>query len=255
MKQNIILWVSAAIITFLSGYLESITSPDYPVTGTIGIESKKLSYKLDKVANPIDDLKLLLRTEVDSLLGQVEYRIIQPKGGWKKIPLKSAERILRALVPIPADAERIEYRLRLYKQNREFVIQNKNQPVILSVKGKVPGMVNTLFYLFLFSGLLFSTRTALEFFSPQNKIKKLSILTFFLFCISVIIFLPLKKIYEMQALGNKIIPFGDLLDTALFIIILVWLAAAILVFFVRNYRIIPMVAAIATLILFQLNAI
>ena len=48
MKNQIILLLSALIIAFLTGYIESVTDADYPVTGTFGINGKKVSYKLDK---------------------------------------------------------------------------------------------------------------------------------------------------------------------------------------------------------------
>ena len=88
MKQNIILWLGAIVITFLSGYVESVTSPDYPITGTIGIDGKKLSYKLDKTATPEEGLDIILRTDIDSLTGQLEFQVIGVNIGWIKNPLE-----------------------------------------------------------------------------------------------------------------------------------------------------------------------
>jgi hypothetical protein len=50
MKNAIILWLSCLILVFLIGYIKSITDKDYPITGTFGIEGKKVSYKLDKIS-------------------------------------------------------------------------------------------------------------------------------------------------------------------------------------------------------------
>ena len=253
MKQNIILWLGAIVITFLSGYVESVTSSDYPITGTIGVDGKKLSYKLDKAATPEEGLDIILRTDVDSVTGQLEYKVVNSNSDWIKNPLEVSYKTLKINLHIEKDVKQLKYRVRIFTKDRDILIQEKNQPVLLNVKGKVPGMVNTFFYLFLFGGLLFSTRTALDYFNEKEKIKKLSLLTFILFCSSVIIFFPLKKIYEMQSLGSKIIPIAGLVDTPLLIITVVWLAATILVFNIKNYKIIPMIAAIITLILFQIN--
>lgn len=253
MKQNIILWLGALVITFLSGYVESVTSPDYPVSGTIGVDGKKLSYKFDKTATPEEGLDIILRTDVDSLTGQLEFMVVNSNTGWIKNPLEVSYKTLKINLHIEKDVKQLKYRVRIFTKDRDLVIQDKDRPVLLNVKGKVPGMVNTFFYLFLFGGLLFSTRTALDYFNDKEKIKKLSILTFILFCGANIIFLPLKKIYEMQSLGSKILPIFDLVDTPLLIITLVWLAATILAFNIKNHRIIPLIAAIITLILFLLN--
>ena len=41
MKNQIILLLSALVITFLTGYIESVTDADFPITGTFGINGKK----------------------------------------------------------------------------------------------------------------------------------------------------------------------------------------------------------------------
>jgi hypothetical protein len=43
MKNEIILWLSSLIIVFIIGYIKNVTDKDYPVTGTFGIEGKKVS--------------------------------------------------------------------------------------------------------------------------------------------------------------------------------------------------------------------
>ena len=50
MKNQIILWLSSLVLTFLIGYFKNVTDTNFPITGTFGIEGNKVSYKLDKVS-------------------------------------------------------------------------------------------------------------------------------------------------------------------------------------------------------------
>ena len=67
MKQQLILWISSIILTFLIGYTRNVTDEYYPVTGTLGIEGQKVSYKLDKVHYGDEPYKLIVLTEYDEL--------------------------------------------------------------------------------------------------------------------------------------------------------------------------------------------
>ncbi|QQS35274.1 MAG: hypothetical protein IPM56_13600 [Ignavibacteriales bacterium] len=250
MKQSIILWLGAIVITFLSGYVESVTSKNYPVTGTIGIEGKKVSYKFDKITTSELGLDILLRTDADSLRGYVECKF-DTSMVWQSYPLKEELQILKTHISIPKDIKQIIYRVVLFHKQNRTILQDRNEPVLLTVKGRVPKMIDTFFYLFLFCGLLLSARSGLEFFNQNEKIKKLSIFTLIFLSSGIIIFLPLKKIYEFRALGSKVLPAGDLIDQALSIILVLWIVAVVMEFVFKNYRIIPLIASILTIVLFQ----
>ena len=66
MKQSIILWISAILITFLFGYFNSVTNNDFPISGTIGIDGQKVTYKFEKVygidANKNNNYEIFIRT-------------------------------------------------------------------------------------------------------------------------------------------------------------------------------------------------
>lgn len=252
-KQIFILWLASTVITFLTGYVESVTNENYPVSGTIGIEGKKLSYKFDKTATHEKGLDIILRTDVDSLTGQFEYKIAGTNSGWKGNPLEVSDKTLKINFYIQKNIKQLNYRVRIFSKDKDILLQDKNRPVLLNVKGKVPGMINSFFYMLLFGGLLLGTRTGLEYFNDKQRIKKLSLLTAILYCSAIIIFLPLKKIYELQALGNKIIPFNELIDVALLLILVLWIIEVILVFNTKHYKTISLTAAVLSIILFQFN--
>ena len=252
-KQIFILWLASIVITFLTGYVESVTNENYPVSGTIGIDGKKLSYKFDKTATPEKGLDIILRTDVDSVTGQFEYQVAGADNAWKENPLEVSDKTLKINFHIQKGIKQLKYRVRIFSKDKDILLQEKNQPVILNVKGRVPGMINSFFYLLLFGGLLLGTRTGLEYFNDKEKMKKLSIITAIMYCTAIIVFLPLKKIYEFQALGNKILPFSDLVDPALLSILVLWIITIILVFNIKRYKVISLIVSVLSIILFQFN--
>jgi hypothetical protein len=48
-KNNIVLWIAAFVITFLTIYLSNLLDNDYPLSGTFGIDGKKFHTDLKRV--------------------------------------------------------------------------------------------------------------------------------------------------------------------------------------------------------------
>ena len=71
MKNEIILWLSSIVIVFLIGYVKNVTDKDYPITGTFGIEGKKVSYKLDKVSYDKSYYKNIIISDIKGLKGKL----------------------------------------------------------------------------------------------------------------------------------------------------------------------------------------
>ena len=71
MKNEIILWLSSILIVFLIGYIKNVTDKDYPITGTFGIEGKKVSYKLDKVSFDKTSYKNIIISDIKGITGKL----------------------------------------------------------------------------------------------------------------------------------------------------------------------------------------
>ena len=108
MKNEIILWISSIIIVFLIGYVKNVTNKDYPVTGTFGIEGKKVSYKLDKICFDKTSYKNLIISDIKGIEAQL---LLQKNGQQKEIPYKEIERGLEAEIPISNPGEKVNYKI------------------------------------------------------------------------------------------------------------------------------------------------
>jgi len=250
MKQSIILWLGAFVITFLSGYLQSITSPYYPITGTIGVEGNKVSYKFDKVYRSKDEYRVIIRSDRKDLTGKLQWKK-KGEGELYETELKLTNEIFFAEIPKQLALTKIEYRVILSYQNKSYFLPKENFWVKLEFLGKVSLMIMFMYNLTLFGALLLSFRTALEFFNENEKIKKLTLFTVSTFFINTFVFGSLKRSYELDAIGKKILPISAMFSIESILIFLVWLTTMILIFNIGKYRIIVLVAGIITLIIFQ----
>jgi len=227
MKRPLILWSAALLLTFLTGYIQSGTSEFYPVTGTIGIDEKKVSYRFEKLYNGKDNYKFIIRTDNPGIKCFVKWKNEMVKN-WNSIEMKKKDEAFIAEIPRQEAGKKIFYFAEISKGEKKFVVPDK--PVLLLFQGYVPSMISSLSFFTLFAGLLLSFRTGLEFFNENQKIKKLTLFTtsfFFLYTIAVT---PLKKSFELNAINNKVVPVTSLFDLQSILLFLLWIAAMIIIF-------------------------
>jgi hypothetical protein len=249
MKKKFILWSGAILITFLAGYLHSVSDKYYPVTGTIGIEGEKTSFKFDKVHREDGSYKILVRTEKKGVSGEVLWRRLEAEE-WKRLPLINEGTNLYALIPdMEAEAE-ILYKVVLNYNEKKYSLPG---PVKLIYYGKVHPIVNFLFYFTLFGALLLSVRTGLEYFNPVPKVGTYTIFTtifFFLFTIAVN---PLKLSYELEAINQKVLPITRLFTIQSLSLLSLWILAMIIIFSSRKRsKIAALIFSILTIIIYLL---
>ena len=249
MKRLLILWGGALLLTFLTGYIQSGTSEYYPVTGTIGIDAKKVTYKFDKIYNGKGNYKFIIRTDVPSVEGIVKWKK-QNTNEWNTIELNRDENVLYAEIPVQEAGDIILYYTKLYKDNRTFNLPGV--PVTLLFLGYVPPTISFLSFLTLFGGLLLSFRVGLEYFNDNQKIKKLSLFAvsfFFLYSIAVT---PLRKSYELNAINNRVVPITDLFDLQSIVLFVLWIVAMVTVFKMSNPKKSALVFSVLTALVFLL---
>ncbi len=197
MKQIIILWISAAIITFLAGFIQSGLSPYYPITGTFGIEGKKVSYKLEKIFRGNEDYNIKILTDIEGLKGILYWKEKNSNSSWNEIKMNTAPRILEADLPHLSPEQESAYFIKVFYKDKEYRIPG-DRIVTIKFLGNVPSTIMNLDIFFILIGLLLSTRTGLEYFNDKPKTKKLSLITFFFFFSSAIVITPFRKTYESK---------------------------------------------------------
>ena len=246
MKNQIILWLSSIMIMFLIGYIKNVTHRDYPITGTFGIEGKKVSYKLDKVSFDKKSYKNIIISDVKGMTG----KLIQIEDGEEKeTAFKEIDRGLECEIPKLKAGQKIKYKIILNYSDRIYEIPEK-EFVTLTFWGNVPSPVNILHFILLYGGLLMSLRSLLELFNNNKNLKKYSIITCTLFITLLIIIAPLRNSYKLGAINNYVPQVTDLLEPVLLIILLIWIAGTILIFNKKYEWIVTIFVAAVTIVLF-----
>lgn len=252
MKQSIILWIAAAVITFIAGFLQSRLSEDYPVSGSFGIEGKEIGYKLDKVSYGNNSYRFFLRSEISNLKGTLFWKP-GSADNWTSSELSDSGGILAGEIPYHKPLTQVQYYLKFNYNNKSYTVPSNSKPVTLTFYGKIPSSINFYYWFTLLGLLLLSFRTGLEYFHHPGKIKKLNVFTLIFAVVNVFAFHPLRTTYKLGAVGKAVIPITDMFQLSSILLVITWILATALIFNTKNFRIWAPVAAIITLFIFELG--
>jgi len=248
MKNQIILWLSSIIIVFLIGYIKNVTDSDYPVTGTFGIESKKVSYKLDKVSFDKKSYKNIIISDIRGIEARLFwiYKDNQYETLYKEIAGG-----LECEIPILKPGQEIKYKL-LIKYNEKIFEIFQKEFVLLKFWGNIPSPVKIFYFILLYSGLLMVVRSMLELFNRNKNLKKYSIIAITLFITLNTIIYPLFTTYKLGAINNFVPPISDLFNPLLIIILASWVVGTILIFNNIYTRVVTIIISTITILIFFL---
>ncbi|AFH50641.1 Hypothetical protein IALB_2938 [Ignavibacterium album JCM 16511] len=235
MKESIILWTGTVIIVFLLSYFKSVFGEYYPITGTFSIDGQKISYKLDKIEFG-DFYKLIIRTDYENLEGQVIINSEKVKN--YTIKLNEDDRILFAEIRKKDVGNNFNYSLILNGKDKVYRIPNEGE-VKFVLFGKIPKMLNWLYVLFLYSGLILIIRSGLEQFKTNRRTKNFLVITSIVLLTFTMMINPLYLSYKFEYINKSIPPIQNLFPINFLFITLLWIGVTIYVFTKRKDK--PMV--------------
>jgi len=248
MKNEIILWLSSFLIVFLIGYIKNVTDKDYPITGTFGIEGRKVSYKLDKVSFDKTSYKNIIISDVKRISG----KLIWVNGSEQnEISFKEIDRGLECEIPKLKPGKKTHYKVVLNYADKIFEIP-QNDFVTLTFWGNIPYPVKILHFILLYGGLLMVVRSLLEIFNNNKNSKRYALICCTIFITLVTIVAPLKSSYKLGAINNYIPPVTDLIEPILLLILFLWIVGTILVFSKKYINTVTIIITSITVLLFFL---
>lgn len=228
MKKPVTLWILALIITLASAYYQRITGPTYPLEDEVIINGKTLQYEFFRSHGGTDDHTVFIPT-IDDFSAFVYWKRFKTNDEWNIVKMKEDDGKLTAYLPHQPPAGKLVYKVVLKNENKEIELP-ENEPVIIRFKGDVPAYILIPHIIFIFSAMLFSTRTGIEFFREEPKYKKLTLWTFVLLILGGMIFGPITQYYAFGAFWTGF-PFGmDLTDNKTLIALIGWIIALVAVF-------------------------
>lgn len=251
MHRTIILWLAAAVITFLTGYIYNITDWSYPVSGTIGVDGQKVSYMLEKIHYGPDTYQVILRTDVDDLEGKIKWRIVNESDYWYESKLMNEEKILKGEIPFQDDLKEIEYKITLSYKDKEYELAGGN-PVKLKFYSKVPSPVKFFNGFLIYLILFLSVRTMLEAFNINQKIKKYSFVTVVVVLFFTAMIHPLYLSYKYGYINSQIPPITNLFPLYAILFLVMWIVFTVVHFKVENPKLFAGSAGLLTIALYLL---
>lgn len=249
MKQQIILWAGAFVITVVASVLLRTIDPEKPVTGTVQFGHQKVSYKFDRVYRSDDDYRVMLFSDINDLNATLEYRPAGSDSEWTKTDMKLLNGILTANIPKHPTMSKVDYKVILNYQGQSFTVPS-DKGLVIKFLGRVSPQIMAWYYIALFGGIFLSMRIGLEYFNENEKIKKLSFFAFISFFFYAMLLIPVKRTYELSALGKSIPQITQLFTVGGVAIMILWIAGIISFFNVKNRKLMALSVAVLTLLVF-----
>jgi len=248
-QKKIILWVSAFIVSFLILYVTNLFSDQYPVTGTIGINGKKVSYRFEKVHYLDGALNIIIRSDLKGLKGNIFWRSRSYENPWKAVNLTDSLEVLKGIIPNGKPLDKIEYYAELKYKEKKFLLPG-NQKISLVFFGRIPPMLNVLSFLLLFSGLLLSIRTGLEYFNQSLKSRKFAILIVVINMTLTLLINPLYLTYKNGYMNHLIPSIQDLFPAGNLVITFLWIITSIILFRKNSFKLISILTGMLSIFVY-----
>ncbi|NOX19525.1 MAG: hypothetical protein GXO87_14755 [Chlorobi bacterium] len=223
MKRTYLLWIAAVIITLATAYYQRVTGPTYPIKGKFQIEGKEYNYKFVR-SHGGEGSAVVELPAPENVSANLFWKRFKTEDAWTKIPMKFSAGKLTANLPHQPPAGKLEYYIELYRDNEKFILPEKNS-VVIRFKGTTPLFILIPHVFAMFSAMLLSTRTGLEFFNPNRNLKKLTYWTLAVLFVGGFILGPIMQKYAFGEFWTGI-PFGiDLTDNKTLFAFAGWLIA------------------------------
>jgi hypothetical protein len=226
MRGNASLWILAIIITLASAVYQRVTGPTYPVTGAVELGGSRIAYRLPTTHGGLGDQQVAVDVPDPLVSGTLVWRHHKTDDAWTRQALQRDGDRLAGYLPHQPPAGRLEYHVELAENGQEVMIPEKEN-VVTRFKGDVPAAVLVPHVLFMFLGMLASTRAGLEaLVSGRHKGRYAVMAAGFIFA-GGMVFGPLVQKHAFGAYWTGF-PVGlDLTDNKTMISMAVWVAALV----------------------------
>jgi hypothetical protein len=225
MKRAAAFWILAFVVTIASAIYQRMTGPTYPVSGKVVVGGKTVVYRFLRSHDTSGDAPVEVATGDSSATGIMEWKRYKSSDPWMRVPMSNARGTLSASLPRQPAAGKLEYMVMVTSTGEESMLP-KEGGVVLRFKGEVPAAVLIVHIFCMFSAMLLSARTGLEFFNPEPKYRRLIPWTIGFLAVGGLILGPIVQKFAFDAYWTGW-PFGhDLTDNKTIVALLGWIVAA-----------------------------
>ncbi len=254
-------WVLAIVFTVAMARYQKMTGPTYPISGKANINGNEIKYELIRTAENDEDALIALVVPDTSVKGSITYKRYKSHDSLLTVDLKRVNDTLLFMMPKQPAAGKMMYKITLSTDSDSIVLAAKdNDFVVMRFKGVVPLQVLIPHILFMFLGLLFSTRTVIEALIKGARTYKLAIWTLVFIVLGGLILGPIVQKYAFGAYWTgwplagdgtfNLFKFGDLTDNKTLVMAIAWLIAVLKLRKDPSNRLYPIIAGIIVVIVY-----
>jgi hypothetical protein len=248
--KTALIWLIAVVVTLAAAVYQRMTGPTYPVSGELELAGETIAWEMERTWEGDTDQEITVAVPSDSFSGYIEWKRNKVEEAWTTVPMTFSDSLLVGYLPNQPPAGKLDYMVIISAGGEEGTIANGEQAIVTRFKGVVPGWVLLPHVLFMFVGMLFSTRTGLEAIYNRDNLKRLIITTFSLLFIGGMILGPIVQKFAFGALWTGV-PWGwDLTDNKTLLFILAWGWALWAVLKGKNARGPALIASIVTFVVY-----
>jgi hypothetical protein len=234
--KTIFWWVFAVVFTVAMARYQKITGPTYPISGKTSLNGTEIKYQLIRTAENDKDAKIAINVPDTSIKGTITYKRFKSNDSLITTQLIRKNDTLYFMMPKQPAAGKMMYEIVLNHGDQKVKLNSKtNEFVVMRFKGPVPFTILIPHIFFMFLGLLFSTRTAIEALINGTRTYKLALWTLAFLIIGGLFLGPVVQKYAFGAywtgwpfadgVSFNIFQMGDLTDNKTLVMVLAWLIA------------------------------
>jgi hypothetical protein len=190
---------------------------------------------------------LLVRSDYENLDGEVVITSDAKRD--YRIKLNKADKILFAEINKKVVGNNFSYSLSLTGNNKVYRIP-KDGEINFTFFGKIPKMVEWLYLIFLYSGLVLMIRTGLEHFKTNRRTKNFLVLTSIVWLTFLMMINPLYLSYKYEYINKSIPPIQNLFPIDFLITTTIWLAVTVFVFLKKKDKPVVLLMSIISLLIY-----
>lgn len=251
MTKTALWWIFAIIFTFMVGEYQKRTGPTYEVRGKAVINDHPFRYKLIRTAENDKDAEISLKIPDTTVQGTIRYKRFKSNDEWSNASLTRDGSKLVFMMPRQPSAGKMMYEIKLTSGEEQVKLAGKDgDPVVMRFKGHVPRGILVPHIIFMFLGLLFSTRTAIEALIHGRETFHYSLVTLLFLVIGGLIFGPIVQKYAFGAFWTGWPVGHDLTDNKTVLMVLLWVFAAFKLKKDSASRLWPVIAAAGVLVVY-----
>jgi hypothetical protein len=241
-------WLVAVVVTLGSAVWQRMSGPTYPARGTVSLGGAAVHLRLPRTQISGRELDVVIPVADPDVHGAVVWRRFPTTELWQTLPMRREGNTLVAALPTQPTAGKLEYQVRLVKNNQEATFPER--PAVARFRHEVPPWVLAPHILAMFLGMLFATRAGVEAVVGRNRVRQHTFWALGLLMVGGFALGPAVQKLAFDAWWTGV-PFGwDLTDNKTLIAVAAWVIAALLLRGGLRERVAVVVAAVVTLVVF-----